>query len=97
MKQSFCHPPVKEVNATKRRTEITIERRRIVLLSKRRPVAPAWCDGCAAQVKMVSPEEAALFAGVSSRTIYRRVETGQLHFMETQQGLLLICANSLSE
>ncbi len=88
---------MKEVNATKRRTEITIEQRRIVLLSKRGTVAPTWCDACAARVKMVSPEEAALLAGVSSRTIYRRVETGQLHFTETQQGLLLICVNSLDE
>ncbi len=36
-----------------------------------------------------------MLANVSSRTIYRRVEAGEMHYTETEEGLLLVCANSL--
>jgi len=44
---------------------------------------------------MVTPEEAACFSGVSVREIYRRVEGGRVHFIETSEGQLYICTNSL--
>ena len=44
---------------------------------------------------MLSADEAAMFAEVSSRTIYSQVETGRVHYNETPQGLLRICANSI--
>jgi len=45
---------------------------------------------------MLRPEEAALTAGVSVRTVSRWVEAKTIHFNETTDGLLLICANSVS-
>ena len=45
---------------------------------------------------MVTPEEAAAIAGISVRSIYARVEAHSVHFVETPDGLLLLCANSLS-
>jgi len=44
---------------------------------------------------MISSEEAAAIAGVSSRTIYRWVEAGRIHFIETAAGGLRICSNSI--
>lgn len=44
---------------------------------------------------MVKVDEAAILAHVSSRSIYRWVETERVHFAETPEGLLLICLNSL--
>ena len=44
---------------------------------------------------MVAANEAAMFAGLSARELYRRVEGGQLHFTEDQKGLLYVCAESL--
>jgi excisionase family DNA binding protein len=79
----------------KRRIEITIEAERSVIFRKKRNNAQARCAHCAAQVRMLTPEEAALVAGVSQRTINRWVEAGKLHFTETPEGLLLICLNSL--
>jgi hypothetical protein len=46
---------------------------------------------------MVGPEEAAAFAGLSQRAIFRLIESSQLHFTETPDGALLICVNSLLE
>jgi excisionase family DNA binding protein len=54
-----------------------------------------WCSECEADTRVVTPEEAALLSRVSSRTIYRWIETDRIHFSETAGGLLLICLNSL--
>ena len=78
-----------------KRTEISIETHRVLVISRLRKSAPAWCFSCRAQVNMVMPDEAAVLAGVSSRTIYRWIEAEKLHFTETPDGLLRICLNSL--
>ena len=44
---------------------------------------------------MVSLAEAVVLGGVSSRVIYRRVESGGIHYAETPAGLLVFCTNSL--
>jgi DNA-binding transcriptional MerR regulator len=45
---------------------------------------------------MLSIDDAAILAGVSSRTIFRWAEAGIVHSTETPEGLLLICLNSLN-
>ncbi|HEX6044829.1 MAG TPA: hypothetical protein VFZ22_10105 [Pyrinomonadaceae bacterium] len=76
----------------KTRTEITLETERWIAVS--RPRKTRWCPSCANYVEMMSIDDAALFAHVTSRTIFRRVEAGALHSIETAEGLLLICPNS---
>lgn len=81
----------------KRRTEITVETETIVCLRRRSQAALiAWCPQCAAEVKLVTPEAAALHSGLSLRAIYRRIEADRLHFSETAEGQLFICLNSLN-
>ena len=80
----------------KKRTEITIETERRLIISNRQTSASAWCASCGAQVQMIRADEAAYRACVSSRVIYGQIEKGTLHFLETVGGLLLICLNSLS-
>lgn len=46
---------------------------------------------------MVTPEEAAVLARATVRSIYARVEAGGIHFVELSDGLLLIGADSLSQ
>jgi hypothetical protein len=79
----------------KKRQTVTTTVTHEVMSIRRRGKVMLWCEECAAQVRMVTPEEAALLAGVSARAIYRRIEAGRLHFTETTEGLLLICFNSL--
>lgn len=79
----------------KRRTEITIETERLLLLKESSRSLFLWCDTCGAQVRMLTPEEAASVAGVSVRKIYRRVEAGELHFIEMSEGPVLICLDSI--
>lgn len=79
----------------KRRIEITVEKERTVVVRRRGRLVQGWCAGCAEQVRMVTPEEAAVATRVSSRTIYRWAEDGKIHFTETPEGFLRICLNSL--
>jgi hypothetical protein len=74
------------------RTEITLEMDRWIVVS--RPGKKRWCSNCAVYVEMLSTDDAALFARVPSRTIFRWIEAGALHSIETREGLLLICPNS---
>ena len=80
----------------KKRTEITIEIDEITLINRGRNASVRlWCRRCDATATMVPPERAAAIAGVTVRTINRWVETDSVHFVETENGLLLLCLNSL--
>jgi excisionase family DNA binding protein len=81
----------------KRRTEITVETKEVIVLRLRTSSVRAWCEPCAEQVKMITVDEAAAVAEVTARTIYRWVETQRVHFTETPDGQLFICFNSLLE
>jgi hypothetical protein len=83
------------MTAMKKRMEITIETERLTLVGSRNSPS-IWCEACAASVWMVTVDEAAAFTGESSLSIYRRVESGELHFAETPAGRLFVCLNSLS-
>ncbi len=46
---------------------------------------------------MLTPEEAALLAGVGVRAIYRAIEEGRIHFLENASGALVVCLESIRE
>lgn len=77
----------------RRRAEITIETHQRFVLRGSGSSAQALCPECAA--KMITPEHAATIANVSARAIYRWVESGRIHFLETPVGRLLVCLDSL--
>jgi hypothetical protein len=76
------------------RTEITLERDRLIVVNHRS--RKRWCSECALPVQMMRVDDAALCAQVSSRTMFRWAESGVVHSSETAEGLLLICPNSPS-
>ncbi|MCA1636122.1 MAG: hypothetical protein LC802_21140 [Acidobacteria bacterium] len=82
---------------TKRRIEITVERQRIVLIKRRTPSTPVWCETCAERPLMLTPDEAARLLDMTERDIYRRVEARQVHFTETAGGRLYVCGSSLQD
>jgi len=79
----------------KRRIEIITETERSIIVT-RRPVPVMLCGACGSKTSMITPEQAAATVGVSVRTVYRWAEAERLHFFETTEGRMLICANSLS-
>ena len=74
---------------------ITIEKERSIEIISRHLRVKGWCRQCSSPVVMLAPEKAAVIAEVGPRVIYRWVEAGRLHFVETDRGLLRICLDSL--
>lgn len=79
----------------KRRTEITIETQKLLVVRRRGAEVKIWCAACTAQSRMVTPAEAARLCGTDARDIYRRIESGLLHFVEVAGGEPLVCSRSL--
>lgn len=80
----------------KRKKVITIEtiQRTVIHQTSNNPLI-IWCEFCQAKVEMTTPEVAANIQGIKVREIYRRIEKGELHFIETETGRVFICENSL--
>jgi len=56
-----------------------------------------FCVDCHADVRWVLPEEAMALRGTSLRDIFRSIEASYLHYAETADGFLLVCAESLNQ
>ncbi len=80
----------------KNKTTITIETWKQTVVRTGHPIA-AMCRLCGAETEMFTPGEAALFGKTTAREIYRRIENGTFHFIETMDGELFICGTSLQE
>jgi len=55
-----------------------------------------WCADCTDPSLMLRPDEAAALCATSARAVYRLIENGALHFLETGDGFVLVCLNSLN-
>jgi hypothetical protein len=79
----------------RRRTKTTIETYEMLAIRTSGGPAQVWCQECGELARMIAPEAAARFAGISTRLIYRQIEAGQLHNEENKEGSMLICVRSL--
>jgi len=80
-----------------RRTQITIESHEVWTVRKPGRNSASWCRECTDPARMLSPEQAAELRGISTRTIYRWVEAGRVHFAETADGGVSVCVATLPE
>lgn len=79
----------------KKTTIVTFESRERTTIHRGGQSLMAWCDQCGAEVLMVKPNQAANIASTDERVIFRKVESGEIHFIESANGALLICKQSL--
>jgi hypothetical protein len=79
----------------KKRTEITVETERILVIRRRYRASVVWCNECSEEVVMIRPDQAAAVSGRSLRVIFSDIERAALHFAEQPDGMILICLNSL--
>jgi hypothetical protein len=77
------------------RTSITIQTERLLVMGNNRSLY-SLCAECGDEVCMVTVDQASSLTGARSRDIYRDIEDGKIHFIETAKGSLLICFNSLN-
>ena len=78
----------------KQTTQIEFELNETVAYSRRGERFENYCPLCKSLVEMATPQVAAALTRLTEREIYRRVEAGAAHFIETDR--LLICTRSLA-
>ena len=76
------------------KTEIEIEVNETIIYNRSGERVETFCPECKSQVEMSTPQVAAILSRFTEREIYRLVETGKVHFVETDR--VLICLNSLN-
>lgn len=79
---------------TKTRTEIHIETREVFVVRSLSQPCIAWCEACGVEVRIVTPEQAAARAHTTPREIYRRIEDGSQHTVETSDGTTFLCCRA---
>jgi len=79
-----------------KRTEITIETERLLVISRRQDMAELWCSRCASTLPMLAIDVAARVAGTTPLVISGLAEAGKLHSAVTAEGLLFICSDALA-
>lgn len=79
----------------RRKTAVVVQTHQFTTVHLTHQSIRAWCAPCGADVVMLTPDEAAALAQSTTRAIYRRVDAGELHYIETDDGALRICVNSL--
>lgn len=79
----------------KRTVEIILERDEVFILPAPAATLRGWCDACGAEAEFASPDAAAVLLHTTTRALYRLVEAAAVHFIESPDGLLLICLRSI--
>lgn len=69
----------------KQKAEITFEEQETVILRQRDSYLVEFCPLCQVTVRLVTPEIMAALVAVSQREIFRLIEEGQIHFVETNR------------
>jgi hypothetical protein len=77
----------------KQKGEITFEIEETIILRQGERKVKSFCPHCAALVEMASPYLTAMISNLSEREIFRLIERGRIHFIETNR--VLICLDSL--
>ena len=81
----------------KRHTVTTIETHEFWVVKRPAQQSPEIiCAACPGEARMLTPQQAATQAGVSDRTVYRWVDEGLIHFLETAEGSLFVCLAPLT-
>ena len=79
-----------------KRTEITIETERLLVINQRHERVGLWCGHCATTLPMLTVDVASRIAGVTALEIFRLMESGKIHTGITREGRLFVCPNSIA-
>lgn len=73
------------------------QHRQVIIINRPFISSQRRCEQCVERSGMITPEEAAALSNVSTRSIYRWLESGSIHFSETSSRGLLICLRTLAK
>lgn len=80
----------------RRKVEIEVQHNRSWLVQNGRRTVFADCIVCGSGSRMLTVAEAEQVEEYSGREIYRLIEAGRLHFIETPAGQVYVCSQSLA-
>lgn len=80
--------------AVKKRTRITIETERVLVIGKARSTFDGWCPVCNRVVRLLRPDEASALTAYLRASQYPS-KISKLHIIPTADGLMSVCLNSL--
>jgi hypothetical protein len=69
----------------KQRAEITFEQEETVILRQGDSNLLDFCPRCQTTVRLLTPEVMVVLVAVSEREVFRLIESGQIHFIETKR------------
>ena len=70
-----------------------MERQEVSLRQDRHGIL-LYCEKCGTKVVMLPVETAAVVTGATPRMLYRWIDEEKLHFIESPDGMVLLCAES---
>jgi hypothetical protein len=76
---------------------ITVETLKQTTVRNRSDEVFMHCDICEKETRILTPENFARLRGMTARDVYRQIETGDHHYLETENRELLICSGSLNQ
>ena len=79
----------------KRKVEVEVSSERVWIVPNRQMTVDDVCSSCGGQ--MLSIEDATRPTTLSSRTIFKLIERGELHFEEDASGVAYVCSTSLTQ
>jgi hypothetical protein len=77
-----------------RHIEISVERQEVSILRPDRNGILLHCEKCGTKVVMLPVDTAATITGTTPRMLYRWIDEEKLHFVESSDGTVLLCAES---
>ena len=75
----------------KKKVKSNVERPQVFIINRPGVSEQKSCSRCTESSGMITADEAAALRGISTREIYRSLEDGAIHFIETAKGELFIC------
>ena len=79
-----------------RRREILVETEQILLFINKSKKNYLRCIKCGGNALMLPPALIAEVLDFSSRIIYRQIESGRIHFVESDTYQMFVCINSIA-
>ena len=77
----------------KQRTEITFEKEETIILRESSAPIDSFCLACRDMVIMATPEAVSLICEISEREIFRKIDLGDVHFIEEPK--VYVCLSSM--
>ena len=79
-----------------RTRQITIETHSVTIIRAKGKSFSDYCEKCRIRVAAFTPEQVAAFLQIELNEVYRQIESGEIHLVNTE-AVSLVCSGSLDK